>query len=170
MRVFAVDLRPRSFGFAVFEGQSELLDWGVRSFRRGVNAVKVPLRAKLRLLFNRYGPDLVLLKVPTTAKLRRKVSSIAGLAHCLRIQVALVSGASIRAAFPESNKNKDQIAAAIASRYPELRPRLGPKRKSWQAERYSMSIFDATALGCAYFMRKPKVSGALKGQLIAPPQ
>jgi hypothetical protein len=31
-RVLALDLRPRSFGFAVFEN-AELLDWGVKSLR-----------------------------------------------------------------------------------------------------------------------------------------
>jgi hypothetical protein len=46
-RVLALDVHPRSFGYVVFEGPNRLLDWGVRSFRFGVNAVKRPVGAKV---------------------------------------------------------------------------------------------------------------------------
>jgi hypothetical protein len=168
-RVFALDLRLRSFGFVVFEGPDQLLDWGVRSFRQGVNAVKIPMGVKLQSLLNRYRPQLVVLKVPTRAKLSKKVHAVEALAKSQRISVRLVSGAFVRGAFPGNNKNKDQIAAVIAPRYPDLLPRLGPKRKAWQAEKYSMSVFDAAAIGFAYFMRKHKMRGDLNGQIIVPP-
>jgi hypothetical protein len=41
-RVLALDVHPRSFGFVVFEGPNRIHDWGVKSFRRGVNAAKIP--------------------------------------------------------------------------------------------------------------------------------
>src|SRR5437867_2963900 len=45
-RILCLDIRPRSFAFVAFEGPRVVLDWGARSFRRGVNAVRVPLRIK----------------------------------------------------------------------------------------------------------------------------
>ena len=44
--------------------------------------------------------------------------------------------------------------SALASRQLRwLEDRLGPRRKFWEAEKYSMSIFDAAAIGLACFMR-----------------
>ena len=37
---------------------------------------------------------------------------------------------------------------------PELAAKLPPKRKIWQSEDYRMSIFDAAAVGVAYFVRR----------------
>lgn len=36
-RVFALDLHPLSFGYAMFEGPEELIEWGIKNFRHGVN-------------------------------------------------------------------------------------------------------------------------------------
>jgi len=49
-RILAIDLRSRSFGFAVFEGPTRLLDWGVKSFRQGVNEPTIPASEKLAAL------------------------------------------------------------------------------------------------------------------------
>lgn len=167
--VIAIDLHPLSFGYAMFEGPDELLDWGIKSFRHGVNAVKVPLSVKLALLLDHYGPDIVVIKEPRTAKLTKTVRAIMTLAQRRRIPVRRISGASVRKAFPDESGNKYQIASVIAKRYPELSPRLGLRRKMWQAERYSMSIFDAVAIGLAYFMQEPKIGGDLYGRMIVPP-
>ncbi len=153
-RVIALDLHPLSFGYAVFEGPDELLDWGIKSFRHGVNAVKVPLDVKLALLLDRYGPDVVVIREPRTATLEKIVRIITNLPQCRTIPVRRISSTVVRRAFPGESHNKYQIASVIANRHPELSPRLGPRRKFWQAEKYSMSIFDAVAIGIAYFMRE----------------
>jgi hypothetical protein len=119
-----------------------------------VNAVKVPLNAKVALLLDKYGPDTVVIKEPRTAALKKLVRAITALAERRRIPVQIISGASVRRAFPDESHNKYQIASVIARRYPELSPRLGLRRKLWQAEKYSMSIFDAAAIGIAYFIPK----------------
>jgi hypothetical protein len=51
-RVLALDVHPRSFGFVEFEGPNRMLDWGVRSFRPGVNAVKIPAATKFLALLD----------------------------------------------------------------------------------------------------------------------
>jgi hypothetical protein len=44
----------------------------------------------------------------------------------------------------------------LAKQFPKLASRLPPKRKIWQSEDYRMGIFDAAAVGVAYFVRHPK--------------
>jgi hypothetical protein len=152
--ILALDLHPRSYGYAVLEGPNELLDWGKRSFWQGVHAVKVPMHEKLAVLLDEQEPDLILIRKPKTAISRRRVRAVMTLAKRRRIPVRLISGEAIRNSFPRSNKNKYQIAIAVAERFPELLPRLGARRKMWQSEKYSMSIFDATALGLSLFSLK----------------
>ena len=149
--VLALDLHSSTFGFALFEGSGELLDWGIKSFWRGVRSVKVPMPAKLALLLHQSEPEIVVVKAPKTCSVRRRVCLVRNLARNRRIGLRLISDAAIRASFPLRNKNKYQIATAIAERFPELSPRLGARRKMWQAEKYSMSIFAAVALGVSYF-------------------
>jgi hypothetical protein len=156
-KVFALDLHPLSFGYAMFEGHDELLDWGIKSFRHGANAVKIPLNVKLASLLDQHEPDVVVIKTPRTVAIKKVARTIAAMARYRRIPVRLISHTSVREAFPENDHNKYEIATEIAARYPELSPRLGPKRKFWQAEKYSMSIFDAAALGITYFKREASV-------------
>jgi len=151
-RVLALDLHPLSFGYAIFDRPDELLDWGIRNFRHGVNAVKVPLGVKLALLLDLYAPDVIAIKEPRTTKLKRMVRKIVTLAQPREIPARLISGDFVRTAFPGNNQTKYHIATVIAARYPELSPRLGTRRTLWQAEKYSMSIFDAAALGVAFFI------------------
>ena len=168
-KVFALDLHPLSFGYAMFEGPDELVDWGIKSFRHGANAVKIPLNVKLASLLDQHEPDVVVIKAPRTVALKSVARTIAAMARYRRISVRLISRTSVRAAFPDSNHNKYQIATVIAARYPELSPRLGLRRKFWQAEKYSMSIFDAAALGITYFTHESTAHDDLKGRMIVPP-
>ncbi|MGH9498163.1 MAG: hypothetical protein ACRD3L_03395 [Terriglobales bacterium] len=152
-RVLALDVSPCSFGFAVFEGHNELLDWGVKRFRRSMNAVKMPLREKLAILLADWAPDVVVMKKPMTTAHGRVSTRILAIGKARRIPIRLLSRKEVRAAFPDCPQNKHQIASAIATRFPELAARLPPKRKPWQSEDYRMSIFDAAALGMTFFSR-----------------
>jgi hypothetical protein len=68
-----------------------------------------------------------------------------------RIAVRLISPQQIRRMFPRSVRNKDDLAACVAARFPDLAWRLPPRRKYPHPEHYRMSIFDAAALALAYF-------------------
>lgn len=57
----------------------------------------------------------------------------------------------MKTAFPESKRNKYMIAAALAKQLPEFAPRLPTVRKIFKSEDYRVSMFDAAALGIAYF-------------------
>jgi len=160
-RVLALDVRPRSFGYALFEGPERLLDWGARSFRKGVNAVRIPLGEKIEALVDECDPTVVVAK---EAQMRKKINSgkrrrmlgvIAGKAANRGIPVRVLGRTAVRNA-SNGLQTKHQVASALAERFAELAPILPPKRKPWQSEDYRTSIFDAAALGAAYFARCAK--------------
>jgi len=152
-RILAIDLRSRSFGFAVFEGPTRLLDWGVKSFRQGVNAVKIRPSVKFTELMEEFSPSTVVVRKEFVESKKK-----AGMWNALmkqaenhRIPIRLLTRRAVRSAFVGSNRNKYAVAAALAKQLPELAPRLPGVRKIWKSEDYRMSIFDAAALGVAYF-------------------
>ena len=153
-RILCLDIRPRSFAFVAFEGPKVVLDWGARSFRRGVNAVRVPLGIKVARLLDEYAPCVLVLERPRTSKHMRIVAAIGKQAKLQRIPIRLLSAKAVDAAFSGSNDNKHQIASALATRFLDLTLVIPPKRRPWQSEDYRMSIFDAAALGAAYFHEK----------------
>lgn len=153
-RILAIDLRARSFGFVAFEGPTRLLDYGVRSFRQGINAVKVPASTKIAALMDEYAPSAVVLKQwteDTNGKRARMRKAVVRQADLRRIPVRLLPRSVVRNAFAGDDRNKDTIASALTQRFPGLAEKLPPKRKIWKSEDYRMSIFDAAALGIAYF-------------------
>jgi hypothetical protein len=83
--------------------------------------------------------------------LGRRFRTIAALAKYRKIPMRIITKSSILRAFPGNSQNKFQIATVIATRFPDLSPRLGRRRKLWEAEKYSMSIFGAVALGVTYY-------------------
>ena len=61
-------------------------------------------------------------------------------------------------AFVGFESNKYEVASVLAKQFPALASRLPPKRKIWQSEDYRMGIFDAAAVGVAYFTRVKPVT------------
>lgn len=152
-RVLALDVRRRSFGYAVLEGPGRLLDWGVKSFRKGVNAVQIPRAQKLEAMLEEFLPSVVVLRKPGPRSKRKKfVEGVRAKAGNHHVPIRLLSSREIQKAFGGQNRMaKYEVASAMAERFPELAWLLPPKRKCWQSEDYRMSIFDAAAVGMAYF-------------------
>ena len=155
-RVLALDVHPSRFGYVVFEGPDQLLDWGVRSFRDGVNAVRIPPAQKLAALLDDFVPSAVVLekRVSCTRKVSKIIETIRREATKRRASVRWVTRRMVKQAVAGHARNKDEIAGVLGERFPELTPKVPPRRKSWQSEDYRMSIFDAAALGVAYFGRQ----------------
>jgi hypothetical protein len=81
-------------------------------------------------------------------------STIVAEVTALSIPVYCVSHGEVRDAFrlvPSSTK--EQIAEVLVELFPELLTRLPPKRKKWQPEYRGMIVFDAVAVGIAYWHR-----------------
>src|SRR6266404_2023858 len=157
-RILAIDLRSRSFGFTVFEGPTRLLDWGVKSFRQGVNAVKIPAGEKFAELMNDSSPSAIVVQKDffESKKKTRMRDALLKQAESHRIPIRFVTRRTVRLAFAGANRNKYTIAGALAKQLPELAPRLPGVRKIWKSEDYRISNFDAAALGVAYFSRFKK--------------
>jgi hypothetical protein len=151
-RLLALDLHRQRMAFALFEGPNRLLDWGVKSFRGGVNAVKVPYGTKIARLLSECQLHAVILKAGAGGRVAQKSMMVESRARSCRVPVRYITRHAIQQAFSPSN-TKYERAQLVATAFPELEDRLPKKRKPWQSEHYQMSIFDATALGVAYFSR-----------------
>ena len=170
-RVLALDVRPRSFGYVVFEGPALLLDWGVQSFRHGRNAVRIPLAMKIAALLEDFQPAVVVAKEPPSrkkvnrARTRKVLELIRHKASPRGIRTRVFKRRAASKLFGgEGRLTKHKIATALADRFAELAPILPPKRKPWESEDYRTSIFDAAALGVAYFDR------LARGAPVVPPE
>jgi len=114
-RILAVDLRSRSFGFAVFEGPTRLLDWGVKSFRQGVNEPTIPASEKLAVLMDDLSPSTIVLRKrdSDTKKRSEMCNALVREATKRRISIRLLSRNGVKDAF-QSNSDRVLIAIAIA--------------------------------------------------------
>jgi len=153
-RVLALEVRSLCFGFALFEQPDDLVDWGVRSFRNGVNAVRISLSERVSQLSSQSKPDVVVVNVPLVKEQATSVSEIKKLVKKQGIRFQMLSRSDIRSTLQQNIRNKYQVATAIAERYPELTAQLPARRKIWQSEPYQMKIFDAVAIAGAYLARE----------------
>jgi Holliday junction resolvasome RuvABC endonuclease subunit len=157
-KIIAFDVRACRFGFAVFEGPDELLDWGVKSFRRGINAVKVPASQKVATLLSEFRPHVIVVEKLPPRENSWLMGTIMKLARKQHVPVRAISRTAVRKRFLGQGQSKHNIAMVLSDRFPELTDRIPPKRKAWQSEDYRMSIFDAAALGLTHFGSHAKSS------------
>ena len=150
-RILAIDPTSKGFGFAVLEGPTGLIDWGVRHASEDKNRRSLE---KVSELIARYQPDVLVVE-RTTAKgcrrrlrARRLIESLLILVRDRRLRARRVSRRSVQRCFSqEGSATKRQVAVALALRFPELEPHLPPVRKITMSEDERMSIFDAVAFG-----------------------
>ncbi len=154
-RVLAIDPFNKGFGYAVLEGPECLIDWEVKEPK--TNANELALRA-IEKLIDHYQPDALVIEDYASAdsrrclRVQRLLRSIQTLGSRRKIPVRNSSRAKVKKAFSQYGAStKQQIAAAIAERFPELKPRLPPVRKAWMSEHKAMAIFDACAFALTFF-------------------
>lgn len=154
-RILAIDPLPRGFGFVVLEEEPlQLVDWGVATCRK--KQVGNCLGSLLRLL-RQYRPSVLVLEDPKETRISRQQALIAFMASigelpeadCLPMQ--LYSRTMVRQAFQSVGAwTKEAIVVVLARQFPELAPRVPPRRQIWQSEDSRMSIFDALVLGLTH--------------------
>jgi hypothetical protein len=160
-RVLALDVHPRSFGFVVFEGPNQILNWGIRSFRRGVNVAKSPAGEKFLRVLDKFTPSAVVIREREMARKAKKTKILATIerqARNRKIPVKFISRGEVNRAFIGFESNKYEVASVLARQFPALASRLPPKRKIWQSEDYRMGIFDAAAVGVSYFTQRNRLT------------
>lgn len=157
-RILAVDLRHRRLGYALYEGHRNLLDWGVRVYP-AIGEEEASMASKrLASLLSLYSPSVMVLKkerwelARTNMHMRTLVAVTSSVAVAHAVQIRLVGDPEIRSSFENMGcKTRVEIAGALARIFPELASLVPPKRRAWQAEHPRMTVFDAIALGLAYW-------------------
>lgn len=151
LRILAIAPSTVGFGFAVFEGQDILVDWGVKAVKGNKNSQCL---VKLKELIAQYQPEVIVLEDASaqgsrrSPRIRALTKKIIALASSNKVKVTLFSQKQIRKAFFADGKvTKDALAEIVAKQFPEeLTHRLPPKRRDWESENPRMGIFDAVAL------------------------
>lgn len=142
-------------GVAVLEGGS-LLYHGVETFRNlpSPQARLRQSRAAVVRLIRDFRPAVLALEKTfigrnrNAALLNVLADEIAALGRRNGITVVRLAPNTVKKAIAgDGRASKDDVAAAVAARYPELRAYLAPERK-WKRER-QLNMFDAAALALA---------------------
>jgi hypothetical protein len=156
-RILAVDIRPRRFGYTLFEMPDKVLDCGVSEFRSPQDGIL----CVTSLAESLEATTIVLRKLD--AHSRRNRPRTRRLKHLLwlsarqsSIRVVFVTEKELKARLGDWEvKNKDEMAALLAREFPVLAWKLPRDRKPWQTEQWNMPIFDAAALGLVFITSQP---------------
>ncbi len=146
-RILALDLHPRSFGYVVMESPGKLLDWGVRrSYRKTKSHPEVLVVRRLHPLLKIWKPGVVVTRIG-----HRRNKGVQSLFRQIEKEGGATSFLPI-AGSPDHHvgRGKYERAVEMAARFPEIGWKLPSKRKPWESEHYSMSIFEALEAAVAY--------------------
>jgi hypothetical protein len=164
--LLALEVRASRVGFAVFEGPTRLLDWGVRSFEKGNKTLKSSASDRIATLLAFHRPFAIVLRARTcnSGSQRRALAMIT---NSIRVEakrhstkIIVLTHRQVQSCFaPDGQITKHDIAVILAKRFEELSWKLPLRRKSYQSEAPVMAVFDAVATGIAFFERQaPKRS------------
>jgi hypothetical protein len=156
--VLALDLRHRRLGYAVFQGHRTLLEWGQRVYPAVGDTERELAQRRIAKLLDGFAPDLILLKQEhwerghSDMHLIHPLAALQAEAQRYAIPIRLIEEKTVRTAFAIFGcSTKAEIAATLASLFPELIRSVPPPRKPWQSQHPRMAVFDAIALGVAYW-------------------
>lgn len=159
-RVLAIDPSSKGLGFAVMEGPSRLVDWGVRVATENKNERWLKL---IDNVMERYRPAVVLAEdclakgSRRSLRIRELIDETVRLSASKKIRAKVFSRRKVRAAFSKAERiSKHRIAIALAERFPELTPHLPPPPKPWLTEHYRLQMFNAVSLGVTFFENRKK--------------
>jgi len=162
LRVLAIDPSTEVFGFAVLEGQEQLIDFGLKKLRQGRDKNTECLR-RISAMIDRYQPDIVVVEDYQAKGCRRRLRirvllrDIVLLTSEAKIKPRKVSRLSVQKIFAQSGAlTGHQIATEIAKQFAELLPYAPGVRKPWLSEDKRMSIFDAVAFALVFLCSQPK--------------
>ena len=160
-KILAIDLRHRRLGYAVFEGHKLLLDAGLRVYRAVGEAEAAMASKRLTVLLKSFSPSAIVVarerldRAETSAHIRSLVEVMVRTAGAHSIPIFVIGNDDVRKTFRNMGcETRDEIAVALARIFPELAWRLPPKRRAWQSEHPRMALFDAIALGLAYWQHQ----------------
>jgi hypothetical protein len=162
-RILAIDLRHRRFGYAVYEGHRALLDYGVRVYPAIGEAEAEMVKRRLAQLVKLFSPSVIVLKkervdrAQTSVHMQILVEAIVSGASAHAIPICQLQQSQVSESFSKLGcETREETASALARIFPELVWKLPPRRNLWQSEHPRMTVFDAIALGFAYWQHGRK--------------
>ena len=157
-RILAIDLRGRRFGYAMFEGHKRLLDYGMGAYPVGANQEPAIIGRPLAEVLRLFPPSAIVVKKErweapdVTPGARSFMDRMIGEAKFRSIPICLIKHDDVRYTFHILDcETKYEIATVLTHFFPELLSKLPPKREIWNSEHPRMPMFDAIALGFAYW-------------------
>jgi hypothetical protein len=156
VRILALDVHPKRYGYAVLELPAELLDWGVRRqhLRNAPRSLNWA-RKSVRDLLDRWRPSLIVTKELSKSRLKRIGASLVAEARRFGIPVRPVREAAILSTFGDGRfVTKYRIAQMLVQRFSFLTFLLPPLRKIYESQDYRMSVFAAVALALTAIAQK----------------
>ena len=145
LRLLAIDLTAKGFGFALLDARLGLLDWGFSSLPATDDHIFV---ARVSARIDRGRPTALVLENFAPIQGREAAVRRQGLAVKLaqerKIGLCQVSQRIVKGVLGPATKH--EIARALARRFPELAPRVPRDRARWASEDERMHIFDALAM------------------------
>ena len=156
IRVIGISLSTRGVGFALMEGDNDLVDWGLRVVKGDKNARCL---SHVGNLITRYEPTVIALEDTLSAGVRRASrvhvlsQEIAQLARSHNIRVKVFTRKHIRSGLLHNPVGtKHAVAEHLGSRFKgELGFRIPKKRRCGMNADSRMDVFDAVALAANYY-------------------
>ena len=154
-RVLGISLSTRGVGFALMEGESDLVDWGLRVVKGDKNARCL---SHVGNLIARYEPTVIALEDTLSTGVRRVTrvhglsEEIAQLAKSHKIRVTLCTKKRIRSVLLHNpDGTKHAVAEHLGSRFQgELGFRIPKRRRCGMNADSRMDVFDAVALAAVF--------------------
>jgi hypothetical protein len=163
-RILAIDLRHNRSGFASFEGHRQLLGWGVRFYATGDEPESVMMGKRVKALLQLYNPSVIVImnerwdRAIDDPRAGLLNDAILRLADAAQIEVRTLRQEQIRQSFALMNSHtRYEAASSLARIFPELASRLPPQKRAWETEHSIMPMFDAVALGLAYWSQESEI-------------
>lgn len=160
MRTLAIAPSSRGFGYAVLEGERQLVDWGSRSVKKeDKNKQSVE---KVEQLIAQYEPDCLAMPDVNAKgskrhkRIRELNQKIVALAQSRKLKTRLISSKQMKQALSHDERvTRHDLATTIAERFPEeLGLRQPPKRRAWEGEDARMDYFEAVGLAFTFQSRQ----------------
>jgi hypothetical protein len=159
-RLLALAIRSSKMGFVVFEGPTQLLDWGVRRFGAKEGSLRSTALSRIEVLLRIHNPSTVVVcdRTYCSAAANRRLATIMSAVraetkrHSARFKI--LSTRQVQRHFAlRGYVTKHGIATDLSSRFEELSWKLPTRRKPYEGEAPAMVIFDAAANGLVFYGR-----------------
>lgn len=150
-RIVAIDVRARRIGYAVFDSPTRLLEWGMRADAQR----RTGWTGDLIHLYQPFSLVLRAIKrggTRDTPGARQILRIIRAESRLHSIPVTFITDDARRRFFSEAYglKTRYQVAPLLAAKFPELKAKLPPPKKTWKPVPRRMSVFDAVQAGFVF--------------------